>query len=141
MIEYIKTEAITDLLIDEFPGHKVNSKVINGQQYYQIKRARSTVAILCVDPDFFADLSSVAEVRQQVKAKKIIKPLKQTKATVNIVLLAKHRVRMNHALSARDRKAGVFLDLLSNWQSPFRLPKFSSQRLPAVSIGRHVRFS
>ena len=95
MIDPIKTEAITDLLITEFPDHKVNSKLISGQQYYQIKKARSTVAILCVDPDYFAGLSSADEVRSNLKANAAMTPLKHENSAVNVVLLAKHRVRMN----------------------------------------------
>lgn len=95
MIDAIKTEAIKDLLITEFPCHKINSTLISGQHYYQIKKARSTVAILCVDPDYFADLASAEEVQKRVRADEAIEPLKYSTATVNVVLLAKHRVRMN----------------------------------------------
>jgi len=133
MIDSIKTEAIKDLLVTEFPDHQVNSKLVSGQQYYQIKKARSTVAILCVDPDYFAGLSSADDVRQNLKANAVITPLKQENAAVNIVLLAKHHVTMNDANGSKDRQAGVLLDLLGNWHP--------AHRLPAPSPNRRVRFS
>jgi hypothetical protein len=142
MIDSTKTEAIKDLLTTEFPGHKVNSKLISGQQYYQIKKARSTVAILCVDPDYFADLATADEIRKNIKANAVITPLKQAKDTVNIVLLAKHHVRTNHAGGARvNRKAGALLDLLSNWRPAPALPKFSRHRFPAGNLKLDVQFS
>ena len=95
MIDSIKTEAIKDLLTTEFPYHQVHSKLIDGQQYYQIKWSKSTVAILCVTPDYFSDLASADDVCEHVKAKEAITPLKYPNDAVNVVLLGKNRVRMN----------------------------------------------
>jgi hypothetical protein len=137
MIDYIKTEAIRDLLVAEFPGHNVTSKLISGQQYYQIKKARTTVAILCVDPDYFSDLLSVEEVRNAVKADEVITPLKKAKETINIVLLAKHDVRMNQSVEAGKRKSRVLLNLLGNWHAAYSVPKFGSKPIPVVSLDLH----
>ena len=137
MIDSIKTEAIKDFLISEFPGHKVISKLVNGQQFYQIKKNRSTVAILCVDPDYFAGLSSADEVRQGVEANEVITPLKQTNTAANIVLLAQHRVTMNDAIGASDMQAGVLLDLLCNWHPKRNPAKFNSQG--ALVASPHLR--
>jgi hypothetical protein len=141
MIDPIKTEVIKDLLISEFPGHLVKSTLIGGQQYYQIRKARSTVAILRVDPGYFAEMASADEVRQNINTNELIAPLKQDKDTVNIVLLTKHSVRMNQTIRRRDRTARVFLDLLSNWQPIRALPKFTPQRFPSTRLGLDARYS